>query len=834
MATTPIIYTTKETKECTKKYPGFFDDIDSAQQVYAYINVIPKKKTEYARIFAENMFKEQTFEVYRDGVKTGELKKVYLIEFLSNPKNFCDQKKTFFLKNVKTGEEITYSAAMCLGYYACKCWGLLDDMKEIDSRIMLEYAEMLRTINPKRFGNSVFEQYQESKNSDLNDVAARIVIQRNALYGETNARGNNNIFHECIATSCDEVLGECDRYERTAYIVAVSKLGIQTADEYRTKKPRSIPKTQIVNQPVKKDKTEVSTVETTADGNKTKQKYEKVSHKIVAKKFVEIWRRAHIKMNEYVRENYPHYKVGRGVETLKITIGERDETKYYDQKVSFGNMPQEFIGGTSRKNRTNAVPYMWILTRSRNGYLVELNEHNCSNKPTVDFVASNLNYKDWMSTYTRQRTGIYIHIPVNIVTKRPNYTKSYKKHLLNNDTTDGVDVNQEIALMNTTLGMSFAAECYVDWVEALHAFHEAEPDDPLFENDTVKHVLSLYHTKAHNPMMGMFAGTKENIVVNDDLTCSIKKDIMANCFYWLKNRKKSDSSPYYTNLQIKYIKDVQHMRNNVRTEIKNRYDRNMIQSLWVLSHKSPCSKETCDEYRLSLEESDKLATRQRALVSNVSANSFASMYSNPDAPSVIGMERANFCECKKTKYERGFKRDILEHLGDVVNKMSLTPVYKYAGNAMSCKLEKQVNASYIKKAMKNSEFWKVVSVKVDGNDCVITALPTARNLTVRLRGEYGQVMKTMSGMCQMKDIVAAKVAKFDKPVFVRLLNPKNTSITCPSCGYVDKENRNGRKFECKHCGYKDDSDHVGCLNLQGRTQKVNVDENADTEDENEE
>jgi IS605 OrfB family transposase len=48
---------------------------------------------------------------------------------------------------------------------------------------------------------------------------------------------------------------------------------------------------------------------------------------------------------------------------------------------------------------------------------------------------------------------------------------------------------------------------------------------------------------------------------------------------------------------------------------------------------------------------------------------------------------------------------------------------------------------------------------------------------------------------------------------VRLINPRNTSRTCPSCGYVAKENRRGEHFQCVVCGFVGFADHVAAINI---------------------
>jgi transposase len=50
-------------------------------------------------------------------------------------------------------------------------------------------------------------------------------------------------------------------------------------------------------------------------------------------------------------------------------------------------------------------------------------------------------------------------------------------------------------------------------------------------------------------------------------------------------------------------------------------------------------------------------------------------------------------------------------------------------------------------------------------------------------------------------------------VCLELINPKNTSRTCPKCGWVAKENRVGEMFKCVQCNYTADADFVGALNI---------------------
>lgn len=54
---------------------------------------------------------------------------------------------------------------------------------------------------------------------------------------------------------------------------------------------------------------------------------------------------------------------------------------------------------------------------------------------------------------------------------------------------------------------------------------------------------------------------------------------------------------------------------------------------------------------------------------------------------------------------------------------------------------------------------------------------------------------------------------------VRLVkvDPRNTSRTCPKCGWVSSENRRGEHFVCVRCHYTADADFVGASNVLVRT-----------------
>ncbi len=54
-------------------------------------------------------------------------------------------------------------------------------------------------------------------------------------------------------------------------------------------------------------------------------------------------------------------------------------------------------------------------------------------------------------------------------------------------------------------------------------------------------------------------------------------------------------------------------------------------------------------------------------------------------------------------------------------------------------------------------------------------------------------------------------------VLVKLVDPHNTSHTCPQCGFVSKSNRKSQSlFSCQQCGFASNADLVGATNISRR------------------
>jgi transposase len=64
-----------------------------------------------------------------------------------------------------------------------------------------------------------------------------------------------------------------------------------------------------------------------------------------------------------------------------------------------------------------------------------------------------------------------------------------------------------------------------------------------------------------------------------------------------------------------------------------------------------------------------------------------------------------------------------------------------------------------------------------------------------------------------KLLIAVKTLCERQGIPFKLVSPRNTSITCPKCGCIDHENRNGERFICVDCGYQADADITAAMNI---------------------
>jgi len=68
------------------------------------------------------------------------------------------------------------------------------------------------------------------------------------------------------------------------------------------------------------------------------------------------------------------------------------------------------------------------------------------------------------------------------------------------------------------------------------------------------------------------------------------------------------------------------------------------------------------------------------------------------------------------------------------------------------------------------------------------------------------------GFLQLQSFIEYKAKVAGVPVVY--VEPKNTSRTCPNCGYIAKTNRNGEQFHCGKCGFAGHADSIAAENIR--------------------
>lgn len=112
----------------------------------------------------------------------------------------------------------------------------------------------------------------------------------------------------------------------------------------------------------------------------------------------------------------------------------------------------------------------------------------------------------------------------------------------------------------------------------------------------------------------------------------------------------------------------------------------------------------------------------------------------------------------------------------------------------------EVNAS-INKLLRERTPETLVTEKLSNQFTAKSGKKWNRRLNQWVRGELQERIefKTMVGCSNHKQV-----------------NPAYTSQTCPQCGYLDKGNRSGDKFQCLQCGHSGHADWIAALNLKSR------------------
>jgi len=165
-----------------------------------------------------------------------------------------------------------------------------------------------------------------------------------------------------------------------------------------------------------------------------------------------------------------------------------------------------------------------------------------------------------------------------------------------------------------------------------------------------------------------------------------------------------------------------------------------------------------------------------------------------------------------------FDSDGVQYSGNKVN--ALRKRYAKLRAKLQSKKSKSANRLLKKRRRKESRFGKdinhVISKKIvekakdTGKGIALEDLKGIRSRTVVRKKQRRQHHSW--GFDQLKQFIAykAKIAG----VFLKLVDPRNTSRTCPECGCIDKRNRKTQSiFSCVSCDFSSIADYIAAVNI---------------------
>jgi len=168
-----------------------------------------------------------------------------------------------------------------------------------------------------------------------------------------------------------------------------------------------------------------------------------------------------------------------------------------------------------------------------------------------------------------------------------------------------------------------------------------------------------------------------------------------------------------------------------------------------------------------------------------------------------------------------FDSDGVQYSGNKVN--ALRKRYAKLRAKLQGKKTKSANRLLKKRKRKEARFARdinhVISKKIvgkakdTGRGIALENLQGIRSRTVVRKSQRRQ--HNSWGFHQLRRFIEYKAKIIGVPI--KLVDPKNTSRTCPECGCIDKHNRKTQSnFSCVNCGFSSIADYIAACNIASR------------------
>lgn len=124
----------------------------------------------------------------------------------------------------------------------------------------------------------------------------------------------------------------------------------------------------------------------------------------------------------------------------------------------------------------------------------------------------------------------------------------------------------------------------------------------------------------------------------------------------------------------------------------------------------------------------------------------------------------------------------------------------------------------LRAARARSDYINRITKQLPWETLGVLGVENLKNLKLGKRLNRGKAFrKAIAPWIYRQAVARIRCLAQENRVRLVVVDPRNTSRTCPRCRAVAKENRRGEKFLCIRCNYSADADYVGAQNILART-----------------
>ena len=391
----------------------------------------------------------------------------------------------------------------------------------------------------------------------------------------------------------------------------------------------------------------------------------------------------------------------------------------------------------------------------------------------------------------------------------------------------GIDVNLADFLFNTTVKPSEISG-YVDFVEALATFRKEHPDNVIFTRAPERLVREINKLANHatdknrTAAFVLLAGVRDGNTVSDQHNWHPAPDYLHAFFKWMTNRKNEDGTPFYDVDQLRIISTNRTVRNQIRLIMTLYHRRKVEQSNWDKTH-DPLKETFFDtpEAISGLKEINKHTDDLEQTIQQLVAEALINRIPEERSQFYV-MEDVNLNELRNDSHVVSLFRTAQKDWGMTGGKLS---VDKSTNTVTFVSKDPTVIPD-----IADTEYWKVISVKKDGDTTTVVTEPTERFVRQVIQDQVDGSLKKIVRFSGYKHFLESRCIKLGK--LMTSVNPKHTSQICHVCRDEKRIAKKADKFSKDQCAEKNLNFRDGRVFICGNPEcpmhgiEQNADENA--------